>query len=44
MKSGFWGNYERKVWFEIDEHERWLRRGGNAEQLGVPSQMVVRFS
>lgn len=44
MKSGFWGNYEREVWFEIDEHERWLRRSGNAERLGVPPQLIARFA
>ena len=43
MKSGFWGNYRLGIWYEIDEHEMWLRRGGNAEQLGIPPAAIARF-
>lgn len=43
MKEGFWGNYERKIFFEIDEHEKWLRRGVNADTLGVPLEVSIRF-
>ena len=44
MKEGFWGNYEMGIWFQIDEHERWLRRGSNAERLGVPDDVIAKFS
>lgn len=37
MKDGYWINYETGKNFEIDEHERWIRRGGNATKLGIPS-------
>ena len=43
MTDGFWGNYETGVWFLIDEHERWLRRGNNAAKLGVPESVVSAF-
>ncbi len=43
MKEGFWGNYETGIWFQIDEHERWLRREGNAAKLGVPENIVAEF-
>ena len=44
MKEGFWGNYETGEWFRIDEHERWLRKPGNAEKLGVPEAVIKRFA
>ncbi len=44
MKEGFWGNYETGIWFQIDEHERWLRRGSNAGKLGVPNNVIAEFS
>ena len=44
MKEGFWGNYETGIWFQIDEHERWLRRGNNAEWLGVPDNVIAKFT
>lgn len=43
MEEGFWGNYERGQFFEIDEHERWIRRGVNAEKLGVPAEVIRQF-
>ena len=43
MKEGFWGNYETGIWFQIDEHERWLRHGNNAERLGVPKDVIAEF-
>ena len=43
MKEGFWGNYEIGIWFLIDEHERWLRGGNNAERLGVPDGVIAEF-
>ena len=43
MKEGFWGNYETGIWFQIDEHERWLRRENNAERLGVPKDVIAEF-
>ncbi|MDD2478727.1 MAG: hypothetical protein PHS31_02415 [Victivallaceae bacterium] len=44
MKEGFWGNYQTGEWHEIDEHEKWLRRGGNAKKLGVLPEIIARFS
>ena len=43
MKEGFWGNYETRIWFQIDEHEMWLRRGGNAAKLSVPEDVIAEF-
>ena len=43
MKEGFWGNYETGIWFQIDEHEMWLRRGCNAAKLGVPEVVIAEF-
>ena len=43
MKEGFWGNYETGIWFQIDEHEKWLRRGDNAAKLGVPANIIAEF-
>ena len=39
MEQGWWGNYATGKLFLIDEHERWIRRGINALDLGVPSAM-----
>lgn len=43
MKSGFWGNYRTGEIFQIDEHEHWVRRGGNAIRLGVPVEAAACF-
>ena len=43
MKEGFWGNYETGIWFPIDEHEMWLRRGDNAAKLGAPENIIAEF-
>jgi hypothetical protein len=43
MKDGFWINYDTDAVFEIDEHERWLRRDDNADRLGVPADVIARF-
>lgn len=43
MKEGFWGNYETGIWFQIDEHEMWLRRGDNAARLGIPEDIIAEF-
>ncbi len=43
MKEGFWRNYETRIWFQIDEHEMWLRCENNAERLGVPKDVVAEF-
>jgi len=44
VKEGFWGNYETGKWFQIDEHEMWIRRGDNAVLLGVPENVIADFS
>ena len=43
MTQGFWGNYKKGVYFEIDEHETWIRKSGNAALLGVPEKIISRF-
>lgn len=43
MKDGFWANYETGEIFPIDEHELWLRRGNNANLLGIPENISERF-
>ena len=43
MKEGFWGNYKTGIWFQIDEHEMWLRRENNAAKLGVPKNIIAEF-
>ena len=43
MKEGYWMNHETGQVIEIDEHELWLRRDGNAERLGVPVEVIARF-
>jgi len=37
MEQGWWGNYDTGKLVVIDEHERWIRRGRNAIELGVHS-------
>lgn len=44
MKAGYWGNYETGKIFLIDDHERWIKRSRNAAELGVPPDVVSRFS
>jgi hypothetical protein len=41
MKGGYWINYRTGKDFEIDEHETWLRRKGNAKKLGLPKKVVT---
>jgi len=43
MKEGYWINYRTGKEFAVDEHERWLRRKGNARKLGVPKKVVEAF-
>lgn len=43
MQEGYWGNYQTGIWFEIDEHEMWIRRAENAARLGVPDNIYHRF-
>ena len=43
MNEGYWGNYRTGNIFLIDEHEMWLRRGKNADRLGVPHAVQRRF-
>ena len=43
MQEGFWGNYQTGNYYQIDEHERWIRRGGNAHKLGVSSDISGCF-
>lgn len=43
MKEGFWINYKTGREFAVDEHERWLRRKGNAKKLGLPKKVVEAF-
>ena len=40
MKEGYWVNYETADVFLIDEHERWVRREGNAATLGVSASVM----
>ncbi len=44
MKSGYWGNYETGRIFLIDEHELYIRRPEKARELGIPEELIVRFS
>ena len=51
MKDGYFLNYSRNgivgqsdPWIKIDEHENWLRRGNNAESIGVPDYTREKFS
>jgi len=43
MKDGFWINYRTGKEFDIDEHETWIRRPGNAKKLGIPSKVQKAF-
>jgi len=43
MQEGFWGNYQTGNYFQIDEHERWIRRADNAHKLGVSSDISGCF-
>lgn len=43
MNEGYWGNYENGQIFLIDEHEMWIRRGNNANKLGIPHVVQRRF-
>ena len=43
MNEGYWGNYRTGQIFLIDEHEMWIRRGNNADKLGVPKIVQKRF-
>lgn len=43
MRDGMWINYRTGKSFNIDEHERWLRRKGNADKLGVPKKVQDKF-
>lgn len=44
MKQGFWGNYELGEFFEIDEHEMWIRRWDNAARLGLAARVIARIA
>jgi len=41
--KGLWVNYATQEIFEIDEHERYIRRDGNAKKIGVPDYIVDEF-
>jgi len=43
MREGMWINYRTGKTFDIDEHERWLRRDDNADKLGVPQKVQDAF-
>jgi len=43
MREGYWINYQTAKQFPIDEHERWLRKKGNAKKLGVPQRVIDGF-
>ena len=43
MNTGYWGNYRTSQIFLIDEHELWIRRGNNADKLGIPQVVQKRF-
>jgi len=42
--EGYWANYSNGKCFPVDEHENWLRRGNNAEKIGVPAELAEEFS
>lgn len=42
--KGLWVNYATQEIFEIDEHERYIRRDGNARKIGVPDYLISEFS
>lgn len=43
MNEGYWGNYETGEYFQIDEHEMWIRRENNADKLGIPQAVQRKF-
>lgn len=43
MNEGYWGNYRTGKIFLIDEHELWIRRGKNADKLGVSQTIQKKF-
>jgi hypothetical protein len=43
MKQGWWINTRSGKAIVIDEHERWIRRPGNANKLGVPKRVQAEF-
>ena len=43
MTEGYWGNYETGEYFQIDEHEMWIRREHNADKLGIPQAVQRKF-
>lgn len=42
-KEGFWINWQTGGVFPVDDHELWIRRDNNAEQLGVPKTVQRRL-
>ena len=40
---GLWINYNTGQIEEIDDHERWIRRGNNARKFGVPDDVISDF-
>jgi len=43
MKEGYWINYKTGKEFPVDEHERWMRKGKNAQRLGLPDRVLDAF-
>lgn len=43
MKEGYWINFENNLVFQVDDHERWLRRNVNAEKIGVLFRIIDLF-
>ena len=43
MKEGYWINYRTKKFFEIYEHEYWIRDEKNAWNLGLTKLLISRF-
>jgi len=43
MNEGYWGNYKTGNLFLIYEHEMWIRRGNNADKLGIPQAIQNKF-
>ena len=43
MNDGYWVNYDTDKIIKIDEHERWIRRPGNAKTLGLDSKLIKAF-
>jgi hypothetical protein len=44
MKEGWWINTRTGKVFQIDEHERWLRRDNNADKLKISKGIQKSFS